>query len=534
MLEQCWESTGFARSHPLGFLPDAHKLSTYRQRHLFTRIGCYSNSRSGLSHNSYPSKRVDVDNGKIEAVLHSPQPTTLRALRGFLRLTGYYRKFVQGYGVLASPLTSLLRRNSFEWNELAELAFQKLKIALTSTLVLALPDFSKSFVVDCDASDMGIGAILQQEGRPIAFFSRLAQRHKKLPAYEKELIGLAKSIRHWRAYLWGHKFLVRTDHYSLKFLLKQRITNSPQQHWISMLGFDFIIEYQAGRNNVAADALLRRDNNNGVSRGEGRMEYKEGLLFFKGRIYLLATSRSHVVREYPICQHNKVEHLKPAGLLQPLLVPHQVWSDISMDFIDGLPLSQGKTILFVVVDRFSKYAHFIPLSHPYTVVKVARVFFDNIFKLHGLPETIISNHDATFTSSLWKELFRLRGTQLCFSSAYHPQSDDQTEVVNKVIEMYLRCFTGEFPKKWELQTREQLLKNLRGNLLAAQNRMKLQYDSSHREHPRTIQNCLLAFIDLLKSLTVWSCRLQTPIVKPRQAPPSFSCVLFKEISWQHP
>ncbi|KAG6521619.1 hypothetical protein ZIOFF_018744 [Zingiber officinale] len=154
-------------------------------------------------------KRVAVDNGKIEAVLHWPQPTTLRALHGFLGLTRYYRKFVQGYGVLASPLTSLLRRNSFEWNEAAELAFQKLRITLNSTPVLASPDFLKPFVVDCDALDIGIGAILQQEGRPIAVFNRpLAQRYKKLPAYEKELIGLAKAIRHWRAYLWGHKFLV--------------------------------------------------------------------------------------------------------------------------------------------------------------------------------------------------------------------------------------------------------------------------------------------------------------------------------------
>ncbi|KAG6536522.1 hypothetical protein ZIOFF_001580 [Zingiber officinale] len=397
---------------------------------------------------------VVVDNDKIDAVLHWPQPTTLHALRGFLGLTGYYRKFVQGYGVLVSPLTSLLRRNSFEWNEAAELSFQKLKIALTSTLVLALPDFSKSFVVDCDASDMGIGAILQQEGRPIAFFSRpLPQRHKKLPAYEKELVGLAKAIHHWRAYLWGYKFLVRTDHYSLKFLLEQQITNSPQQHWISkLLGFDFLIEYQAGRNNVATDSLSRRDNNNGqlTAISMPKLNLIEGIQ----SKYSTSPEIQHLiqvhmfVRECPICQHNKVEHLKSAGLLQPLSIPHQVWSNISMDFIDGLPPSQGKTVLFVVVDCFSKYAHFIPLSHPYTAVKVAQVFFDIIFKLHDLPETIISDRDTTFISSFWKEPFRFSGTQLCFSSTYHPQSDDQTKVVNRVIEMYLRCFTGEFSKKW--------------------------------------------------------------------------------------
>lgn len=208
---------------------------------------------------------VTVDNSKIEAILQWPRPTTVRALRGFLGLTGYYRKFVQDYGILAAPLTALLRKNSFAWSAEAEFAFQKLKNTLTATPVLALPDFSQPFMVEYDASEVGIGAVLQQQERPIAFYSRaMVQRHKKLSAYEKELIGLAKAVRHWHAYLWGHQFVVRTDHYSLKFLLEQRITTSPQQHWISkILGFDFRVEYRAGRTNGAADALSRRDGDSG-------------------------------------------------------------------------------------------------------------------------------------------------------------------------------------------------------------------------------------------------------------------------------
>ncbi|CAA0826979.1 Unknown protein [Striga hermonthica] len=134
---------------------------------------------------------------------------------------------------------------------------------MASTPVLALPDFSQPFIVECDASDAGLGAVLQQQNRPIAYFSRpLAARHVKLPAYEKELVGLAKAIQHWRPYLWGRSFIIRTDHYSLKFLLEQRIITSPQQRWLSkLMGFDFTVEYRAGRENVVADALSRQYEN---------------------------------------------------------------------------------------------------------------------------------------------------------------------------------------------------------------------------------------------------------------------------------
>ena len=154
------------------------------------------------------------------------------------------------------------------------------------------------------------------------------------------------------------------------------------------------------------------------------------------------------IKECDICQQNKSENIHPAGLLQPLPIPTKVWTDISLDFIEGLPNSEGYSVIMVVVDRLSKYAHFIPISHPYTASKIAQVFLANIFILHGLPNSIVTDRDPTFTSTFWKELFKLQGTTLKFSSAYHPQTDGQTEIVNKMVEQYLRCFSGDKPKGW--------------------------------------------------------------------------------------
>jgi len=204
---------------------------------------------------------VKADPSKIEAMLNWPVPKNLKSLRVFLGLTGYYRKFVKGYGGITAPLTNLLRKDAFKWGEKAELAFNSLKQAMTTPPVLGMPDFTKTFIIECDASGEGIGAVLMQAGQPLAYLSQgLKGRSLDFSTYEKELLPLVMAVRKLRHYLLGYSFKVRTDQQALKYLLEQRVGTPAQQKWVSkLLGFDFIVEYKKERENKAANALSRKE-----------------------------------------------------------------------------------------------------------------------------------------------------------------------------------------------------------------------------------------------------------------------------------
>jgi hypothetical protein len=200
---------------------------------------------------------IGVDPKKIEAMQDWPHPKNLKSLRGFLGLIGYYRKFVKNYGKIAAPLTTLLKKNSFTWTPVASQAFQTLKIAMCTTSVLALPDFKKTFVLECDTSGKGIGVVLMQEGRPLAFTSKqLSKKNLGKPIYEKEMLAILHAVELWHPYLLGKRFQIKTDYQSLKCFLEQCLSSQEQQKWVTKLfGYDYEIIYNKGKDNVVADAL---------------------------------------------------------------------------------------------------------------------------------------------------------------------------------------------------------------------------------------------------------------------------------------
>lgn len=218
---------------------------------------CFGLTKVDYLGHTVSGQGVEMDTSKIQAVMDWPIPTNLKQLRGFLGLTWYYRRFIRGYASIASPLTALLKKDAFNWNDAATTAVAILKKAVTQAPVLALPDFSRPFILETVASGVGVGTVLSQEKHPIAYFSKkLTPKMQRQSAYIRELFAITEAMAWFRHYLLGHKFIIRTDQKSLRSLTDQAIQTPEQQAWLhKFLGYNFTIEYKPGKDNLAADAL---------------------------------------------------------------------------------------------------------------------------------------------------------------------------------------------------------------------------------------------------------------------------------------
>ncbi|GJW88725.1 ty3-gypsy retroelement polyprotein [Tanacetum coccineum] len=401
---------------------------------------------------------------QIHPVFHLSQVTKRMPLGSCLRI--WSQDFHSFHGILEDKnhlkkealLGFNMELRNKNKNNVIEQAFLKLKEAMMCAPVLKLPDLDEEFVVETDASGEGIGEVLQQQSHPIAYLSKtLSPKHQVLSIYEKEFLAVLQALEKWRGYLLDRHFKVKSYHFSLKYLLDQRISNPIQMKWLpKLMGFDYEIQFKRWTENATDNeiqALIKKLETDPAS--AKHYTWIDGLLMRKGKLCVGSdTSLQHdlieyfhggtlcghsgvrvtthrictllywkkmsrhikqFIRECSLCHRNKHDLVAYPRLLQPLPILERVWSGISIDFIEGLPMSKGKSVIMVVVDRLSKYSHLIPLAHPFTVVQVAQAFLDNIYKLHRLPKVII---------------------------------DGQTNMVNRCLECYLRCMTGEKPKEW--------------------------------------------------------------------------------------
>ncbi|WJZ92513.1 hypothetical protein VitviT2T_011503 [Vitis vinifera] len=469
------------------------------------------------------SKGVETDPEKIKAIVDWPVPTNIHEVRSFHGMATFYRQFIQNFSSIMASITECMKPGLFIWTKAANKAFEEIKFNMVNPHILRLPDFEKVFEVACDASHVGIGAVLSQEGHPVAFFSeKLNGAKKKYSTYDLEFYAVVQAIRHWQQHYLSYKeFVLYSDHEALRYPNSQKKLNSRHAKWSSFLQlFTFNLKHCAGIENKVADALNRKalllvnmstttigfeelkhcydnDANFGdvysslLSGSKATcidFQILEGYLFYKNRLCLRRTSlRDHVIWElhrggmgghfgrdktialvedrffWPSLKKDVWKVIKQCracqvgkgskqntGLYTPLPVPSKPWEDLSMDFVLGLPRTQrGFDSIFVVVDRFSKMAHFIPCKKASDASYVAALFFKEVVRLHGLPQSIVSDRDVKFMSYFWKTLWAKLGTQLKFSSSFHPQTDGQTEVVNRSLGNLLRCIVRDQLRKWD-------------------------------------------------------------------------------------
>uniref|UniRef100_A0A7N2MS55 Reverse transcriptase n=1 Tax=Quercus lobata TaxID=97700 RepID=A0A7N2MS55_QUELO len=433
------------------------------------------------------AKGIEVDEEKVKAIKEWPTPKLITEVRSFHGLASFYRRFVKDFSTLAVPLTEIVKKSvGFKWGSEQGLAFIEIKERSCGAPLLALLDFSKTFEIECDALGIGIGAVLMQEKRPIAYFSeKLNGAVLNYPTYDKEIYALVRALETWQHYLWPKEFVIHTDHESLKHLKGQGKLNRRHAKWVEFIEtFPYVIKYKQGKENIVANTLSRRYAL--VSTLNAKLlefEYVKELYANDddfasvygacekvafGKFYRLD---GYLFRENKLCVPNSsmrellVREAHGGGLMGhfgvrktlDMLHEHFFWPKMKRDVeracarcITCLPRSRnGRDSIFVVVDRFSKMTHFISCHKTDDATHIADLFFREIIRLHGVPRSIVFDRDVKFLSYFWKVLWGKLGTKLLFSTTCHPQTDGQTEVVNRTLSTLLRTIIQKNLKNWE-------------------------------------------------------------------------------------
>ncbi|GKV47692.1 hypothetical protein SLEP1_g54564 [Rubroshorea leprosula] len=405
---------------------------------------------------------IKMDPSKIDAIVNWPTPTSMHDVRSFHGLASFYRRFIKNFSSIVAPITDSLK-------------------------------------------------VLSQEGQPIAFFSeKLNDTKLRYSTYDKEFYAIVRALEHWSHYLLSKEFILHSNHEALKHLNSQQKISRRHASWSEFLqAYPFLLKYKSGVQNRVADALscrhalltslqmkvtrfevikeLYEDDPNlsniwQATSNQAFQQYhcQQDYLFKAGHFGRDKTLA--LVKEsfyWPKLEQNVIHHIQRCkvchqaktinqntGLYQPLPIPTSPWEDVSMDFVLGLPRTQRtKDSIMVVVDKFSKMAHFIACQKTNDASLIAELYFREIVRLHGVPKTITSDRDVKFMSHFWRTLWRKMGTQLQFSSASHPQTNGQTEAINKILGNLLQSFA------WVPCEPTQALGSLRTQALGSQGRL---------------------------------------------------------------
>ncbi|GJV65482.1 putative reverse transcriptase domain-containing protein [Tanacetum coccineum] len=387
------------------------------------------------------------------------------------------KRFIEGFLKIAKSIMKLTQKGiKFDWDEKEENAFQLIKLKLCSAQILALPEGSKYFVVYCDASHKGL-----------------------------ELGSVILALKIWRNYLYGTKCTMFTDHKSLQHILDQKELNMRQRRWLELLSdYDCDIHYHPGKENTVADALSRKERIEpfrvralvmtiGLDLPKRILEaqiealklenlrmkmswlpcygglrfvimhesYKSKYSIHPGsekmyqdikKLYWWPNMKADIatyVSKCLTCARVKAEHQRPSGLLVQPAIPEWKWDNIMMDFITKLPKSlHGFDTIWVIVDRLTKSAHFLPIRENDPLDKLARLYLNRIVARHGIPVSIICDRDGRFTSNFWRSFQKALGTEISMSTAYHPETDGQSERTIQTLEDMLRACVIDFGKGW--------------------------------------------------------------------------------------
>ncbi|GJU52294.1 putative reverse transcriptase domain-containing protein [Tanacetum coccineum] len=391
----------------------------------------------------------------------------------WLREVQFLRHVINGNGIHVDPSKIEAKCKTFDWGEEQELAFQTLKDKLCNAPVLTLPDESEDFVVYCDASGIGLGCVLMQRGKVIAYVSRQLKIHEKNYTTHDLELGAVKEL------------------------------NMRQHRWIELFSdYDYEIRYHPGKANVVADALSRKervkpkrvramnmtlqlsikdrilaaqkeavDESAGLKKGLDEIieQISDETLYYldriwvplKGDIRTLIMDEVHKSKYYVHPGADKMYYdlrdrywwpgmKKDIAEYQPG-IPVWKWEGIAMDFVTKFPrTSSGHDTVWVIMDRLTKSSHFLPIREDYKMDRLARLYLNEIVARHGVPISIISDRDSHFTSRFWQSMQEVLGTRLDMSTAYHPQTDGQSERTIQTSEDMLRARVLDFRGSWDV------------------------------------------------------------------------------------